>query len=491
MDESKQEQSNVLNLNYNNLVPEIKNMLKTTSSNNIKAILVKQGYDETKVESAIHEAYGKSKSIRRTNANIVLFKDFFDKIGYGFASPMLMFLLLYTLNVPLFLFGIIVGIKNFLTLSISSIVKEYHDTFNVRKKFIAIFGTLFGLSFLLMAVAKRIESPLIFSIGILLSTIFVVIHGDLYSNYVIKKLSRARSSITSKIIAYFGLIITAASFLFAGYLLDFSAIKINLGLVAFTIPGYLLELEIIAFAFIFSSYAFSFVKPEIRILKEQIQGIKKENFLKNYINKLKENIPKFIANKDIKMIYYGALFSGTFQTIITTFAGIYIYSQIKDTVLNPFYYVTIIFAVGIVAASIGPQLARTLTKIFGETPMLVFGVFLLAIFPLAIYFNVSYYAIIIANAVSILGASIISVVQSFVIGNSLSEEERKTYFSVITPLISIIMPILIILLTGIIYIIGFRELFLIIALLELIFVVPFYFSLMIKAHKIHKSRTFA
>lgn len=490
MNEFSSDQGHVLNLNYNTLVTEIKGMLKTMSPNSVMSQLVKRGYDENKVELAMHEAYESSKSIRARNSNIVLFKDFFDKIGYGFASPMLMYVLLYTLNVPLFLFGVIAGLKSFLTLSCSSIVKEYHDIFKVNKKFIAIFGTLFGLTFLLMAIAKRIDSPLIFSIGILLSAVFVVIHGDLYSDYVIRRLTSARSTFTSKFVAYFGLIITAISFLFAGYFLDLSTITINLGITAFTIPGYLLELEVIAFAFILSSYAFSFVKPELSLVKEKVQKITKSGFLNHYFRKLKETIPKFMANKDIKLLYYGTLFSGTFQTIVATFAGIYIYSQIKDTVLNSFFYITIIFAVGIIAASIGPSLARTLTKVFGKTPMLIFGVFLIAIFPLAIYFNVTYYALIIANAVTVLGASILSVVQSFIVGNSLNEEERKTYFSAITPLISIIMPILIVLLTGIIYLFGFKELFLVIAILELIFVVPFYFSLMIKAHKKHKSEMF-
>ncbi len=490
MGEFSSDKGYILNLNYNTLTTEIKGMLKTMSPNSVKSYLIKRGYNENKVELAMHKAYKNSKNIRVKNSNIVLFKDLFDKIGYGFASPLLMYILLYTLNAPLILFGIIAGLKSFLTLSCSSIIKEYNSLFKIDKKFIATFGTLFGLTFLLMALAKRIGSPLIFSIGILLSAVFVVIHGDLYLDYTIKRLTSARSTITSKVVAYFGLIITAVSFLFAGYFLDFSAITINLGITMFTIPGYLLELEVVAFAFILSSYAFSFVKPEINLVKEEIQKITKKNFLRSYFKKLKESIPIFMANKDIKMFYYGTLFSGSFQTTVATFAGIYLYSRIKDTVPNPFFYITTIFAIGIVAATIGPILARSLTKIFGETPMLIFSIFLIAIFPLSIYFNVSYYALIIANAVAVLGASILSVVQSFIVGNSLDEEERKTYFSAMSTLISIIMPILIILLTGIIYLIGFRELFLIVGILELVFVVPFYFSLMIKAHNKHISGMF-
>ena len=321
--------------NSNNIINEIKIMLKNMNAENVKNQLIKKGYAETEVETALQQIHKKAKSIKKRNANIVLFKDFFDKIGYGFASPLLMYLLLYTINAPLILFGIVAAAKSILTLFSSSIIQTYHQKFNVNKKFIAIFGTLFGFTFLIMAAAKRLESPIIFAIGILISSVFLVIQGDLYSDYVIKKLSKARSNIKSKLVAYFGLVITAIAFVSAGYILGFPNITINLGFIMFNVPGYLLELEIVAFAFILSSYAFSFVKPELSVMNKIIPENKK-HFLKNYFQELKINIKNFLKNKEIKVIFYGALFSGAFQTVISTFSCIYIFETIKNTVSNPF-----------------------------------------------------------------------------------------------------------------------------------------------------------
>jgi hypothetical protein len=490
MDKFKSEPDYALNLNYNTLTTEIKELLNSMSPQNVKEQLIKRGYEEEKVEVAIHNTYKSAKKNRIKNSNIILFKDFFDKIGYGFASPLLIYVLLYTLNTSILLFGVIAAIRSFITLFTSPIVKSYQQNFNIDRKVTSTFGTLFGLSFLLLAMAMRIQSTIIFTVGIILSSFFLVIHGDLYSNYIITKVKGARSTISAKIVSYFGLIITALAFVAAGFFLDFSSITINLGITAFTIPGYLLELEIVAFAFIFSSYVFSFVNPDLSLVKQKIKTkISKKEFFTNYFRNMKHNFSKFLANKDIKMLFYGTLFSGSLQTIIATFSGLYIFESIRGTVINPFFHLVIIFGVGIIAASIGPSIARSFTKIFGETPMLIFGVFLVAIFPISIYFNISYSGLIIAHAVSVIGASILSIVQSFLINNSLNEEEKKTYFSAITPLIAMIMPFIIILLTLLVYVIGFKEIFLVTAILILLLVTPFYFSLVINAHKAHNSST--
>lgn len=480
-----------LNVNYNTLISETRNLLKNMSAHSVKMQLVKKGYDENKVESAIHQALKSSKNTRIKNSSIVLFKDFFDKIGYGFSSPLLLYILLYTINAPLLLFGIIAAIKSFLTLTTSSIVKKYNQKYSINKRNIATFGTISGLIFLLIAAAKSLNSTILFAIGILISSIFVVIHGDLYSDYVIKKLSPTRSTITAKAVSYFGLIITAIAFVIAGFTLDYSAITINLGITVFTIPGYLLQLEVVAFAFILSSYAFSFVKPDLELAKDNLFKKKESGFLTTYFQDLKKDLSNFWKNKDIRTLFYGALFSGSFQTVVATFSGIYLFESIRNSVNNPFFHISIIFGIGIIAASIGPSIARSFTKIFGQTPMLIFGVFLIAIFPLSIFFNVSYYALIIAHAISIIGASILSIVQSFILHNTLNEEEKKTYFSAITPMIAVIMPILIMLMTAIIFIFSFKQLFLIIAILILILVVPFYFRLVMKANKKHVKGMFS
>ena len=57
-------------------------------------------------------------------------------------------------------------------------------------------------------------------------------------------------------------------------------------------------------------------------------------------------------------------------------------------------------------------------------------------------------------------------------------------------MIAVIMPILIMLMTAIIFIFSFKQLFLVITVLILVLVVPFYFRLVIKAHKKHAKGMF-
>ncbi len=481
------------NLNENTLDSEVKNLLQNMSPHTVKLELSRRGYNDEEVDFAIHKISKNSKSIRNGNANIILFKDFFDKIGYGFASPLLIYILLFTMGTPIIFIGIVAALRSLITLTTSAMNKEYNKKYNIGREKIATFGTLFGLSVLLIAFGKAVNSQILFSIGFLLSTVFVVIHGDFYSSYVINKLARARSHVTSKIVSYFGLIITAIAFMTAAYLLDFGTINLNLGFANFTVSGYLLVLEIVAFAFIFSSYAFSFVKPDIDIKRKldiNNRG-KTPSFLNEYIKNIKINFSKFFSNKKIKTMFYGTLFSSSMQTLISTFSGIYIFSSLGESISNPFFYIAVIFGVGVVAASIAPSIARGMANIFGKTPMLIFSILLISIFPLSIYLGVSYYGLIISHAVAVVGASSLSIVQSFIIQNTLEETEKKTYFSAINSIMAIISPIIIILLSIIAYTYGLKNLFIIITAINILIVIPIYFSLVINAHKEHKSNMFS
>ncbi len=492
MNENRPGLNYLSNLNENTLGSEVKGLLQNMSPHSVKLELSRRGYNDNEIDSAIHNVSKNSRSIRNGNANIVLFKDFFDRIGYGFASPMLIYILLFILGTPIIFIGIVAAIRSLITLSVSSMNKEYNKKYNVSKKRIATFGTLFGLSVLLIAFGNASGSSLIFSIGFLLSTIFVVIHGDLYSSYIINKLARVRSHVTSKIVSYFGLIITAIAFMTAAYLLDFNTVNVNFGFVNFTVSGYLLVLEIVAFAFIFSSYAFSFVKPDINIKKNNldIDGNKKPGFLKEYFRNIRANLSKFFGNKNIKTMFYGTLFSGSMQTLISTFSGIYIFRNLSGTISNPFFHVAIIFGVGIIVASIAPSIARGMAGIFGKTPMLIFSILLISIFPLSIYLGVSYNGLIISHSIAVLGASSLAVIQSFIVQNSLEEEEKKTYFSAINQMMSLISPIIIIIFSIIAYYYGLKNIFIIVTLVNIILVIPIYFSLVIKAHQEHKKNIF-
>ena len=466
---------------------EVDELLKNYSSSIIRTQLINKGYSEELVDQSIKENLKKRKNLILKNSNIVLFKDFFDKIGFGFSSPLLIFAILYTINPQPLLIGVVVAIKSFIMLMSSSFIKEYDERFNFNPKKIATYGTIFGILFLVLGFAKRINSELIYTLGILISTFFMVLHGDLYSKYVAQKLIKSRSHKSIRFVSYFGLIITGLAFIVSGYLLDFNNITLNFGFILINIPGYLLVFEIIAFAFIFSSYAFSFVHPEVlenkRDLKEQSE--KKKKFFILFFSELKTKFKVFFNNTNIKLIFYGTLFSGSLQSLITVFSGIYLYSQFLNTG-KAFFYLSIIFGFGILAATIAPTIARKLIRIFGKTPMLVFGVFLISIFPLSIYLNVSFYALIIANAISVIGSSTLAIVQSFIINNTLSETERTTYFSAINPIIALIVPFIILAFSIMIQIVGIHKSLLILGVSNLVLVVPFYFSFVLRSQKLHQ-----
>jgi len=471
------------NLN-SNLKSEINNLLKSMSSYNVKSHLLNKGYSELEIDSILKEISTKQNNIFKKNVNIVLFKDLFDKIGYGFASPLLMYLLLFSMNTPLFFIGIVAAMKNFFTLFMSSYVKEKNNYLGINKKIIVTFGVLFGFSFLLMAFAKNINNYYLFGFAIVLSSIFIVIHGDTYSVYILKKLTKVKSTFLAKLLSYFGLLITAGSLILAGYIFDEKEIIFSWGFKSISVPGFLFELELVALAFIVSSYLFSFVKS----YNLNNYNADKKYFFKNHVNKLKKEFSNFIKDSNIKLLFLGGLFIGSFQTVISTFAGIKIYSDLINAgVSNPIFYVAIIFAIGVLVASISPKIVRNFIKTFGETPMLVFGVLLITIFPLAIYFNVNYYGLIMSQIIAVFGASALAITQTGLIFRTLKQDQRKTYFSITTPIISIILPLIVLGFSIFAHFFNLQKMFGLLIILTLIFVIPIYFILVMRSHKKHNS----
>jgi hypothetical protein len=469
---------------------KILGLLQTMSPHNVQSELIRQGYPEKEIHKSIGKIVKNEKSIIKTNAHIILFKDFFDKIGYGFASHLVMFIFLAILKTPIAIIGLISGIKSFITLNTSSYLKAYDKKFNINKRLIATFGVLFGFTFLFKAAAISLNSATLFAIGMIAASVFIVLHGELYSNYVIKKLIRARSNITSRLVGFFSLMITAISFIGACTLLNKETTTINLISKAITMPSYLLAFEIIAFAFILSSYAFSFVKPENNITKSKIKKQEKKEFIKNYITNIIESSKNFLEDINVRTIFLGALFSGSIQTTISTFSGIYVYNHFQALNGNGFLSVGLIFGIGIICAMFAPHIARSMMKIFGETPILVFSVFLIAIFPISLYFNLTLAGLIITHAIAVIGGASLSIVQSKVIQRSLNDEERRIYFSAITPIISVFLPIIVIIFSIIAGTIGLRQMFLILAVALILLITPFYFVLVIKDHKKHNKTKF-
>ncbi len=472
----------LLHLNYNELRLKVKELLDSSiSPHTVKEQLIKQGYEEEAIDSALQYVMKHNSNKISKNASIVFFKDFLDKLGSGFSAPVVMFLMLHSLGAGLLFIGVVSALKNFISLLISNIIKSYSEHFSVNKGVISSFGTFFGLSFLVLAFSYSMQNKFLFTIFFLLSTAFIVLHGDFYSKYVLKRLTKVRTSSTAKVIQYFGLIFIALSLFLAGLMLDKSRIKVF----GFSVPGFLLVLEIVAIISIISSYLFSFVKPFVEFkAKKNFYGlneIKKNEFFSVYFSSTLNNFKDMFKKEHLRALFFGNLFSGSLQTVISTFAGIHVFLMNN----NSYSRAVFVFAVGIAVATISPRISRSLIKIFGETPLLVFSIFLMSIFPFALYFNLSYNGIVLSNVFSVFGASNLAVVQSFLIRKKLSSDEQRIYFESTSSIIALFLPIIVIILSLIAQAYGLSIMFLCTGIAEIVLIVPFYFNLVLKDNKAH------
>jgi len=416
----------------------VKELTRNSSIYLVKANLINRGYLEEDINRALKGVIDIKSAESDKNNKLMGFKEFFDRIGYGFASQQFINILFMLSGASLFLVGFINGIKTSLVYFFSGFLKEYSRIKYFGKKYISTAGIIYGLSFLGMAFAVVLHSPSLFVLSVLVGTVGVIAHGDLYTSFFNSILRSEHRKTFLKFISYFGIFITAVSLILAGLLMEFFPVNgtpfdfnpswLNLAApVHFQIYGYLLAFEITAIMFIVSGYLMSFIEEK----KDEVYGsvLYATAFVKEYMQTAKEDSKIFIKNKKVLLLTLAAILMTILQVVGNSYFGIFIYDHFKHQFLGGFMNVAIIFVIALVTSISGTMLTKAFAKSLGEAPMLVFGTLLVALLPLTMFYNPNLYAIGLATALSVIGGAVVGVAQGLIAERLMSEKEQSTYFS--------------------------------------------------------------
>jgi len=416
----------------------VKELTRNNSIYLVKANLINRGYLEEDINSALKGVIDIKSAESDKNNKLMSFKEFFDRVGYGFASQQFINILFMLSGASLFLVGFINGIKTSLVYFLSGFLKEYSRIKYFGKTYISTAGIIYGLSFLGMAFAVVLHSPPLFVLSLLIGTIGVIAHGDLYVSFFNSILRSEHRKTFLRFISYFGIFITAISLILAALLMElfpvngtpfsFNPSWLNLASpVHFQIYGYLLAFEITAIMFILSGYLMSFIDEK----KDEMYGsvLYASAFVKEYVKTAKEDSKIFIKNKKVLLLTLAAIMMTIVQVVGNSYFGIFIYDHFKHQFLGGFMNVAIIFVIALITSISGTMLTKAFAKSLGEAPMLVFGTLLVALLPLTMFYNPNLYAIGLATALSVIGGAIVGVAQGLIAERLMSEKEQSTYFS--------------------------------------------------------------
>ncbi len=416
-----------------------------------------------------------SKDTRRLKKKL-----FLDRVGYGFAATQFINILFYLTGASFFLIGIVNAFKSSLSTLLSSFLKEYSKEGFISRRVITFSGLLFGFSFLFMAFAVSIKSPALFAISLLVGSLGIVSYGDLFRQFINSEIKKQKFSLILSRFAFFGLLITTISLLLAGYLMDAVPItgqqftlQLFGNVFSFRLYGYLIAFEVTALAFILSSYIIS--KLDINV---EGKGKKVKQFFLEYMHNFFSNTKRVLSNKYLFLLSFASIILAVFYSVLNSYMGIHIFREYSHIFLGGFLNVAVMYGAALLFSFFAPLMTSKFRRALGLAPMFVFGSLLLAFLPLTVVYNPNnFYAIIVANVLSVFGAAIIGSAQGL-IANRLLNDVDKSVFYVSSGMITII-PFLI--LVGILVwlsdIIGLLALFEYLAYGVVILLLPLYLLL--------------
>jgi hypothetical protein len=455
----------------NSISQEIKKRLERgESADEVKRHLHARDYRLADIEDGFKQVRG------RLNIRRFLYKDLLDRIGYGFGSQQYINILFYIIGAPLFVVGILNGLRVFLGGIISSVISAYSSSRS--KVILSCSGILVGMSFLGLAVSVWISSLLLFFISAIAGTLAIIPYGEIYHRIVRGLLEHERKTYVLNQLATYGTIITILSLFFAGFLLEqfpVSGRVLSLYGLKAHIFGYVLVFEIAALAFVASGFLVYFV------IGRQISG--KGASIAQGFKEMKSQWHEFSKNRILVTLLLASAATSIVNTMGNAFYGIFIYSKLMHVGFGGFVNVAVIFSVGVIAVLLAPSLTRMNALRYGNFPLLVFGTLLMAIMPLSYYYKPNLLSIAIGTLVGICGAAVVGTAQGLLTMDLLKDEERMRFFrfnaaaTVLPYVIGIPMA------SWLLQIVGMQKFFLALSLTLCLVVAPLYFGIVLMQHK--------
>lgn len=417
----------------------------------IRAELVEQGFSAEDVDDALAQRVSRSEHDAR-NSRLLSVRETLDRIGYGTATPQFVNILFWLSQQGhpyiIMIIGLLGGIRTLLSVTVSSVLQEYCKLHRPERRTIAGAGVCFGFMFLLIAFSLLVKSILLFSAALLLGTVAVVIYGDLYQQFVHETIRRERMGAALRTVASWGILVTAASLVLAGYLLEafpMTGVPVSFELFGMhadlRVYGYLLAFQITAFAFILGGYVTSLVADRQEKTEQSLR-----RFLPEHLRSLRARLPVFWKNRLILLLTLAGIISGLAQLLIASYSGIAIYRVLAGRSEAPFLVLALIYALAIVASLAGPYFTRKVHRSIGLAPTLVFGTLLIAILPLVLVYNPTVVAIALALCLHVIGGAITGFGTGLLAQKLMDGETRKSYFQaqwvIIVPPYLLLVPLL-------------------------------------------------
>jgi MFS family permease len=465
------------------------------SPSRIRTELIESGYAEHDIEDAlrsrVQDHLDERETDDRRNSRLLSLREWFDRIGYGAASPQFINILFYQTGASLFLLGLINGLRTVTGLLMTAVLQEYAKVHRVSKNLIGAAGIVFGFSFLVMAFAIRSQMAWLFAIGILLAGIGVVTYGDLYNKFVLETVRREKMGGMLRRLGQYGILITMIAMLLSGWLIDSFPESGVFSFTLFGIPltpvGYLLSFEITALTFILSSYILSFLKEQ-REERRYAFG----RFLREHLSALRSHTRELAKNRYIALLLAATIITGLLEVLGQSYYGLFIYRSFKDVAFGGFLNVAVLYSIAIMTSFTGPWVTRKVQRAIGLAPMLVFGTLLAAILPFTLVYNANIAAVGLALIFSVMGAAIVGVAQGLLARKLMDEKTRQRYFMSLGLFVAVPYLILVPVGSWIVHAIsasagsveaGMRVLFLAIGIGLVVIVMPIYFILVAMANK--------
>ncbi len=406
----------------------------------LRNAFIAHGYLEKDIDDVIRKlAHAGPKTAEARAVRLFSCKEILDRIGYGFVTHQFINILFFLTGAGYFLIGALNGLRAVVNTLFSSFLQEYAKRHDIGKDFMSASGIAFGFSFVLMAIAIRLQNLWLFSFALLAGSIGVVTYGDLYSRLIKETLKREKMTPFLARISYYGMLITAVSLLVAGWVLErfpLEGARARIFGVSVPIIGYLLTFEVTAIAFILSGYFLHFLQ-----YRTPAKTYPLGKFIGEYTRTLHGQLAWFTRHRPIFLLLLATVLTASVQILGNSYYGIFIYDAFKTRGAGGFLNVAIIYAIALLVSFIGPLLTKHIHKAIGLTPMLVFGTWLMAFLPVTAVFNPNLLAIGVAVSFSILGNVIVGMAHGLLAHKILSEHDRQTYFASVS--LATVIPFLV------------------------------------------------
>jgi len=337
-----------------------------------------------------------------------LFKELFDRIGYGFGAAQFVNILFWLSGASLFFVGMFNGLRVIFGIVATHLLDRYKN--RTSNKFIGRCGILLGFSFLLMAMFTVIHQPWLFGLALLVGAVAAVCYGNLYQELFSHSVKREKRGAILSRISYVGLLITGLSLLLAAYIMDRfpeTGVPVTINFLGMSATlrafGYLIAFEICAIAFILAGYVLTFIKGSYPVEEEPLKG-------KGLLNmpQLANGFHVLMSHKFIFLTAMSSSLITVVQTLANSYYGLFIFSEFGRSFVN----VAWIFLIALVTSFVSPVITRINARQYGTLPLLVFGALLMSIMPLTYYVNPTFLAISIATMVGVMGSVIVGVASS-------------------------------------------------------------------------------